>query len=209
MAAKPDPRTRKAMAATVVISAIVMRLVPHIPNFAPVTAAALFGATYLPKRYALLTPLLVMAVSDYLLLYVSPFSHPIFNFSRLQPPVALFNSTTLWVWGSFMISGLLGLVIRKKPGALRIGGVTLLASIQFYLITNFGVWAAGAYARDLSGLAASYVAGLPFFRWTIAGDLFYTAGFFALYALALRQPKPKKPESNPQLGPRLADLPQS
>ena len=144
-----------------------------------------------------------MAVSDYLLLYISPFSHPILNFSHVQPLSAMFNGTTLWVWGSFMISGLLGLALRKNPGILRVGSVTLLASLQFYLITNFGVWAAGAYARSLSGLWASYAAGLPFLRWTVAGDLFYTASFFGLYALAMRQPKPKKSSSRE---PQLASL---
>ena len=203
MSIKPNQKTQKTMAAMIIVSAVIMRLLPHIPNFAPITAGALFGASHLAKRYALLIPLLAMAVSDYLLLYISPFSHPIFNFSHLQPLSAMFNGTTLWVWGSFMISGLLGLALRKNPGVLKIGGITLLASIQFYLITNFGVWAAGAYARSLSGLGASYVAGLPFLRWTIAGDLFYTASFFGLYALALRQPKPKK---SPQYEHQLAGL---
>src|SRR4051812_38108206 len=157
-----NSKQKLRIAATVIVSAIVMRLVPHIPNFAPMTAAALFGAAYLPKRYVLLTPLIALAVSDYLLLYISPFSDPIFNFSHLQPISALFNSTTAWVWGSFMISALIGLALRNRPGAIKIGGMTLLASLQFYLITNFGVWAAGAYARDVSGLWASYIAGLPF-----------------------------------------------
>lgn len=178
--------TKIGVAVTIIFGAVMMRLVPHIPNFAPVTAAALFGAAYLPRRYALITPLLVMAISDYLLLYISPFAHPALNFSHLQPLGAMFNGTTAWVWGSFMVSGLLGLSLRKKPGALKVGGVSLLASLQFFLITNFGVWAAGAYARDLSGLAASYAAGLPFLRWTVLGDLFYTACFFGLYALVLR-----------------------
>lgn len=185
MKTKLTQKTRHNVAVTIVLSAVIMRLVPHIPNFAPVTAAALFGAAYLPRRYALMVPLLIMAISDYLLLYVNPFGHPIVNFSHLYPVTAMFSGTTMWVWGSFMISGLLGLLLRKKQGALRITGVTLLASIQFFLITNFGVWAAGAYARDLSGLAASYAAGLPFFRWTLLGDLFYASCFFGLYALVL------------------------
>lgn len=189
--------TKVRVAATIVVSAVVMRLVPHIPNFAPVTAAALFGAAYLPRRYALITPLLIMAASDYLLLYVNPFGHPVVDISHLQPLSAMFNGTTAWVWGSFMISGLLGLSLRRKPGALRIGATSLAASVQFFLITNFGVWAAGAYARGISGLAASYVAGLPFFRWTVLGDLFYTACFFGLYALVLR------PESFSLSLPRL------
>jgi hypothetical protein len=186
MKANTGDKTKLGVAITIIFSAVIMRLMPHIPNFAPMTAAALFGAAYLPKRYVLLVPLLAMAVSDYLLLYISPFSQPVFNFSHIQPLGAMFNNTTAWVWGSFMISALLGLALRKKPGALRIGSVTLLASMQFFLITNFGVWAAGAYARNLSGLSASYIAALPFLRWTVLGDLFYTACFFGLYALVLR-----------------------
>ncbi len=182
-------KTQLNIALIIIASAIVLRLVPHIPNFAPITAAALFGAAFLPKRYALLTPLIALAISDYLLLYISPFSQPIFNFSHLQPISAMFNSTTAWVWGSFMVSALLGLALRNKPSSTKIGGFTVLASLQFYLISNFGVWAAGAYARDISGLWASYIAGLPFLSWTLAGDLFYVGAFFGLYALALKQPK--------------------
>jgi hypothetical protein len=183
-----SPKQQLKLAAMVIVSAVVMRLAPHIPNFAPMTAAALFAAAYLPKRYILIVPLIALAVSDYLLLYVNPFSEPIFNFSHLQPLSAMFNNTTAYVWGSFMISALLGLALRKKRNTLRVGGITVAASLQFYLITNFGVWAAGAYARDISGLWASYSAGLPFLSWTVAGDLFYTATFFALYGLALKQP---------------------
>lgn len=180
-----NQNTRLGVAVTIVVSAVLMRLMPHIPNFAPVTAAALFGAAYLPKRYALLTPLAIMALSDYALLYISPFGHPVLNFSHIQPVTAMFTGTTAWVWGSFMISGLLGLSLRKKRGAVRVGGMSLIASLQFFLITNFGVWAAGAYARNLGGLATSYAAGLPFLKWTALGDLFYTACFFGLYALVL------------------------
>ena len=193
------------MAGMIVFSAIIMRLVPHIPNFAPVTAAALFGAAYLPKKYALATPLIILAISDYLLLYINPFSPTPFNFSQIQPISAMFNSTTAWVWGSFMVSALLGLALRSKPNSTKIGGLTILASIQFFVVTNFGVWAAGAYARDLSGLAASYIAALPFFSWTLAGDLFYVTAFFGLYALALRQPQfnQKKPSTSRLVGAPL------
>src|SRR3989344_3148844 len=67
------------------------RLLPHMPNFAPITAMALFGAVYLTGRYAFILPLVAMLISDYLLLYVSPFSSPMFNFSHLLPPQALFH----------------------------------------------------------------------------------------------------------------------
>lgn len=181
-----DRKQRNFMIVAILVSAVIMRLVPHVPNFAPVTASALFAAAYLPKRYALILPLLSVAIGDYLLLYVNPFGNPIFDFSHVQPLSALVHSTTAFVWASFMVSGLLGLLLRKKRNAGRVGIITIFASLQFFVITNFGVWAAGAYARDLSGLAASYVAGLPFLRWTVLGDLFYVASFFGLYALALK-----------------------
>ncbi len=186
---RQNQNTRMGIVITIVVSAVIMRLMPHIPNFAPVTAAALFGAAYLPKRYALIVPLAIMALSDYALLYISPFGHPVLNFSHVQPLSAMFTGTTAWVWGSFMISALLGLSLRKKRGAVRIGGMSLAASAQFFLVTNFGVWAAGAYARGFSGLATSYAAGLPFLKWTVLGDLFYTACFFGLYALVLNPDK--------------------
>ncbi len=180
-------KQKTTLIAIILISAIVMRLIPHLPNFAPITAAALFSAAYLPKKYIFIVPLAAAAISDYLLLYINPFGSPVLNFSELQPIGALVNSTTAWVWASFMISGLIGLLLRRKQGIIRVGSVSLLASLQFYLITNFGVWAAGAYARDLSGLVASYVAGLPFLNWTVLGDLFYTFSFFALYAIVMKE----------------------
>ena len=172
------------LAITLIITAVMMRLVPHLPNFAPMTAAAIFGAAYLPKRYALILPLLAVAISDYALLYISPFSSQIFDFSTIHPLSALVHTTTLFVWGSFMISGLLGLALRKNRNLTRVAGVSVVAALQFYLITNFGVWAMGAYTRDISGLIASYVAGLPFLRWTLLGDLFFTTSFFAIYEYA-------------------------
>lgn len=171
---------------TMIIGGILLRLAPHLPNFSSIGATALFGGTYLKKRYAFILPLIALAVSDYLLLYINPFGGQIVNFSRIQPISAMFHSTTLYVWASFVITGLMGLWLRKNNKPSNVVLVTLLASLQFYLITNFGVWASGMYSRGIDGLFTSYVMGLPFFRWTILGDLFYTGVFFGSYALANR-----------------------
>ncbi len=149
-----------------VILGIFLRLIPHIPNFAPITGAALFGGVYLSKKYALILPLIIMAISDYLI-----------------NPNNMFHSTTFFVWGSFLISGLIGLWLRKhnKPGFVL--GASIIASLQFFLITNFGVWAMGMYSRGLDGLIQSYIMGIPFYRYTLAGDLFYTTTLFSSYSL--------------------------
>ncbi len=162
-----------------------LRLVPHIANFAPISAIALFGGAYLNKRFAILVPLVAIAISDYLLLYINPFGDPMINFRTIQPISAMFHSTTLYVWGSFAISGLIGTWLKNRIKPSNIIGASFLASLQFFLITNYGVWATGMYSRGLDGLLQSYIMGLPFFKWTLMGDLFYTGVFFGTYALAV------------------------
>src|SRR5262245_58224192 len=104
-------KQHKYIILTIIVSAVFMRLMPHIPNFAPMAAGAMFAAAFLPKKYILIVPLVAAVISDYLLLYIDPFGNPVFNFSHLQPLSALFNSTTAYVWLSFMVCGLLGLLL--------------------------------------------------------------------------------------------------
>lgn len=165
---------------------MLIRLLPHLPNFTPISATAIFGGTYLNKKLAILIPLVAMAISDYLLLYINPFGDPNIDFSHVYPVTAMFHATTLYVWTSVAISGLIGIWIRKhkKPKLIVVG--SLIASIQFFVITNFGVWMAGYYGNGISGLIESYIAGLPFFKYTIFGDLFYTVTFFGIYELSQR-----------------------
>ena len=49
----------------------------------------------------------------------------------------------------------------------------LSSSVIFFVVTNFGVWLIG-YPNTVEGFITCYVAALPFFGWTIAGDLFYS-----------------------------------
>lgn len=175
----------------------ILRILPHLPNFSPMNATAIFGGANLKKRLAFLITLSSLALSDYLLLYINPFQTPMVNFSTFHSPSEMFYPTTPFVWGSFLISVGIGLYLRGKRVIFSEHGIkivkpfyllfaSLFASIQFFLITNFGVWATGMYARGLSGLLESYIMGLPFFKWTLLGDLFYTIGFFSLYALVLQ-----------------------
>jgi len=173
------------LAILMIIGGVLLRLAPHIPNVAPIAATALFGGVYLQKRYAIIVPLVAMAISDYLLLYIHPFQSPMVDFSHVYPITALFGSSTAYVWGSFVISGLLGIWLRNHKKTVYILGACLLGSLQFFLITNFGVWAGGMYSRGLDGLMQSYVMGLPFFRWTVVGDLLYTGVIFGAYELAI------------------------
>ncbi len=177
----------------IISAAALLRLVPHMPNFAPITAMALFGGVYLNKRYAFIVPLITLALSDYLLLYINPYNLTHVNFSHIYPLSALwYGSSMLAVYGSFMISGLIGLWLKSHKSVRNTIMASLAASLQFFLITNAAVWMGGMYDRSILGLWESYAAGIPFFRWTVSGDLFYTGVFFGSYELVLRWTKSLK-----------------
>ena len=146
----------------IILIAVSARLVPHTPNFTPIAATALFGAVYLPKKYAFIIPVSAMFISDIFL---------------------GFHSTMIYVYGSFILTVFIGFWIRKNKSFPNIIGASLVSSILFFLVTNAGVWIAGAYDRSIIGLWQSYVMGIPFFRPTILGDLFYTGVFFGGYEL--------------------------
>jgi hypothetical protein len=174
---------------TLIFLAAALRLAPHPWNFTPVGAIALFsGAMVRDRRLAFLFPVLVMFATD-----------AIIGFNKLSP----------LVYASFVLSVLIGRAVvgarfsasqrakresqsestpNAKTRALpRIAAATFLGSLQFFLITNFGVWAfLGSYPRTNVGLAACYLAGVPLFWNTLAGDAVYTTLLFGALFLAER-----------------------
>lgn len=170
---------------SIIFFAVVLRLFPHVPNFAPVGAMALFGGVYLGKRYAFAVVLLTLFISDYLLLYIHPFGSQMITLAHVYPLTALFHSTTLYVYGSFLVNISIGMWLKNHLSKENILFASIGSSLLFFLITNFGVWAAGAYSRNLTGLWESYIMGLPFLRGTVFGDLFYNGLFFSAYYLVM------------------------
>jgi len=145
---------------------VLARLVPHPWNATPVMAIALFGGTYLSKRWAILLPLLIIAISDLILGW---------------------HSTIAFTWGAFILTGMLAWWVRRQPSSSRILMGALAGSMLFFVITNFGVWITGElYPRTFAGLWTCYAAAIPFFRSSLLGDLVYTTVFFGSYALATR-----------------------
>ncbi len=157
-----------------VLIAATLRLVPHAPNFAPIGAMALFGGAYLGKRYAIALPIAAMFISDLFL-----------GFDGI--------TSRLTVYGAFILIGLIGFWLRNHKSFQNIILASLTASILFFITTNFGVWAFGTiYPKTVEGFVACFVAAIPFFRNTVAGDLFYTGVFFGGYELVLRLAQSKK-----------------
>jgi hypothetical protein len=177
---------RAAFITAIVLASAALRIAPHPINFTPIGALALFGgASYSSKRAAIAVPLLSLVAGD---IYT--------GFHPLIP----------YVYASFLVSVAIGFWLRRNRSVPRIGGATLAGAIQFFLITNFAMWASsiGNYPKNAGGLAACYVAGLPLFWNTLSGDAFYAALLFGGMALAEKRfPSLREPLAV-QAGQKLA-----
>lgn len=160
-------RPNNLIASFFIFAGALLRLLPHPPNFAPISAMALFGGTYLNRKSAFLVPLIALFLSDYFIGF--------YEFKLM-----------LAVYGSFALIALIGLWLKKHKNFKNIVLASLSSSILFYLITNFAVWAFTPwYEKTLAGLIYCYFMALPFFRNTLAGDFFYVGAFFGAYELSI------------------------
>ncbi len=178
---RSNPRTWLLL--SMVATAAAIRILPHPWNFTPVGAMALFGgATFSSRRAALLYPLLALFVGD---LFI--------GFHRLMPVV----------YASFLASVAIGFWLRERRSVPRIGAATLAGTVQFFLVTNFGVWLSGmTYPKTAPGLVACYAAGIPFFWNTLASDALYSALLFVgLVLLERRFPVFREAEATAQTIP--------
>ena len=150
---------------TAIVFAAVLRLVPHPPNFTPIGAMALFGGAYFGKRIlAFVAPLAALFLSDLVLGFYAGM-----NFVYLS--VAL---TVLIGWA----------ISKQRRNVLAVGAASIAASVLFFILTNFGMWLfSGFYPVTMDGLIACYIAAIPFFQNTLAGDLFFSALLFGGFAL--------------------------
>jgi len=172
------------------IVAGLVRLIAHPQNFTPVAGLGLFGGARLRSWWAYVLPLGVMALTDVMLWGIrGHFDYTLWRYA-FDP----------WVYASFLLAVLCGRWLLRSGSAGRIALVSVLVSVLFFLLTNFGVWLSSsvesqtlggnnavvfedntkfpapipvAYSRNVSGLIACYVAALPF-----AGTNAPPLGFF-------------------------------
>ncbi|MBV9330146.1 MAG: hypothetical protein JOZ55_01185 [Alphaproteobacteria bacterium] len=160
-------KPRIAVVASMILGAALLRLLPHLPNASPIAALALFGgASFADRRLAFLVPLSALLASDLLL---------------------GLHSTMAFVYASFAATVCIGFWLRSRKTLLTVMGATLASSLLFFAVTNFGTWLVqDMYPKTFDGLFACYVAAIPFFRNTFAGDLLYSAMLFGGLYLAER-----------------------
>lgn len=160
------------IAAAIFVAAI-SRLFPHIPNFTPIAAMALFGAVYFDNKItAVFIPLVTMVLSDIALELITGWG---------------FHNTIVYVYSAFLITSFVGFWVKRNTNIQTIAVGSITSSALFFIITNFGVWAAGGFAGGLAGLNITYVMGIPYFAPTLIGDVFFNAILFGTFYIAQRR----------------------
>ncbi len=159
-------QTRMIWFAIVALLLIVVaaRLLPHPPNFTPVAAAALFAGFLLRNRaWTVLIPITGLLLSD---LWLGAYDWRVMAvvYAALALPACAYP------W------------LKSRPSAVTVGSTAIGAGLVFFVATNAAVWAFGTmYPHTIAGLLACFAAALPFLKFTLLGNLFYTAVFFGAW----------------------------
>jgi hypothetical protein len=140
--------------------------------FTPTAAAAIFAGLYFSRiAIAVLVPISILAISDLLL--------PAYD--SIPVMIATYAVMIVPVWFGRSQRG----ERSRRSAASRWILFGLLPATLFYLVSNFAVWAfQSSYEKSLAGLAHCYLAAVPFYRWMLAGDMFYLAVLLGCLAIA-------------------------
>lgn len=154
------------LALGLIVIGVLSRLIPHPPNVTAVVGVSLLGAYAIRSPWlAALIPVAVMALADIVLGW---------------------HSSALFTYAGMLAGSLIGRGLLQRLSVVRLGGAAFLASLAFFLVSNFGVYLGGYYGFGLDGLVACYVAAIPFWGLSLIGDLGSTAILFGLFVLARR-----------------------
>jgi hypothetical protein len=140
--------------------------------FTPTAAAAIFAGWYFSRwPIAILIPVSILGVSDLILPAYGSMPVLVATYLVMTVPVAL------------------GRMQRDSRSGVSRAARWLLFSFApatlFFIVTNFAVWAfENSYEESFAGLMQCYWAAVPFYRWMLAGDLFYMCVLLSCFALA-------------------------
>ncbi len=147
----------------------------HPSNFAPIAAISLFSGATLCGLARYIVPLGAILISDMVInfLYVGQFT--------------FFYEGFYWQYLCYLAIAAFGTLLRERIGVASVLGASVLSSIFFFVVSNFGVWfSTPLYPPTSSGLVTCYLMAIPFFSTTLLGDLFYNSVMFGSWFLASR-----------------------
>ena len=152
-----------------IVLGIITRFIQHPFNFTAIGAVALFSGAYIrDKRFAYLIPIAALFISD---------------------AVIGFHVSIIPVYSCFAFTVFLGTTLRKKQQVLNVAFTSIISSVVFFLVTNLPFWYAdlSLYPLTWNGTMESYRMAVPFFFNQLAGDLFFNALLFGVYAVVSKK----------------------
>ena len=157
------------------------RLIPHTDNFVPVFAMILFAAVHLRnKLQAIIISVSALWISD---LYINNWG----KYSQYHDEFVLFSSPLNYL--AYILIAVISIYLfRKTISIQKVFGSSILVGIVFFIVSNFGVWINGSmYPMTFDGLISCYIAGIPFFRATLASNIFFSFVMFGGYYLLQKE----------------------
>lgn len=172
--------------AAIILIAALSRIVPHPYNFSPLVAISLFGGAMFKQNWkAFLVPIGAYFISDL--------------FFQMMGMQGFYGISQIFVYASMLLVVALGITMNQ-PRVLKVLGYSIAGSTAFWIISNFGVWVASGISGTVEyepglTLGMTYLRALPFYNTfgnqlffgSFAGDLFYSAVIFGVYALAQKK----------------------
>jgi hypothetical protein len=158
------------------VAASLSRMLPHPPNFTPIAAMGLLGAAYMDKRWmAYVLPFATLFFTD-LVLNNTVYAYLYDGFTWI---------TSIWIYLAFGLVIAIGrMILQGTISGKHIALASLVGSTIFFLVSNYYSWQFFPfYPKTFGGLMSCYAAGIPFFGYTLLGDLVYSFALFGAYAL--------------------------
>jgi len=142
------------------------RLIPHPPNFTPIiTVALLSGYIFKNLKLSLFVLIVSMLLSD---IFIA------------------FYTNMIFVYISLILICLISNKVIANLNYKNLFLFSLMGSILFFVITNFGTWILGGlYEKNISGLINCYFLAIPFFKNTIISTLLFSYLSFLIIKLPL------------------------
>ncbi len=149
-----------------VLAVVMLRLsVNHPYHLVPIFSCLLFFGACRPARECAIPVFALIGVDIFLTTH------------QYGYPLSAGHIVT-WIW--YLAALTLGAAaLGATISVPRILGSSLLASISYFIVSNFTVWAEwNMYPKTLAGLGACYMAALPFFRNSILAETAFSLALF-------------------------------
>jgi hypothetical protein len=180
-----DPRvhTLNSFRYSAIVSALVLlvlatglKFAPWIPNVALFGALSVFCGAYLRGPLAWIIPIGGIIASDFL--------------GELLGVAGIYRYTAIsmvlnYVGFAAMVG--VGHVLRLKDSWDIVLGTSIVGSIAFFIVSNFGCWLDPVmkYSTSLTGLVDCYVSAIPFFKNSFLSDVIGTTAVVAVHQVAM------------------------